>query len=107
MKPELGGGFNSFHIFHPGEMIQFDQHISSKSSCFCSQFGGDRMEFSYKMCFVKALFQLLFLFSLEGTEVSYLGWLKISVINPTLLHKQKQKSQVPEHCITSNGVEDL
>lgn len=20
MKPELGGGFNSFHIFHPGEM---------------------------------------------------------------------------------------
>ena len=55
----------------------------------------------------KPCFNLFVFFSLEGTEVSYLAWLKISVINPTLLHKKKQKSQVAEHCITSNGVEDL
>ena len=66
MKPELGGGFKSFDIFQPGEMIQFDQHISSKSSCFCSQFGGDRMEFIF--------IQDVFCQSHVSTSLSFFRW---------------------------------
>ena len=116
MKPGLGGGFNSFHIFHPGEMIQFDQHISSKSSCFCSQFGGDRMEFIFIQDVFRQSHVSISLFFFVGGNRGKLPWLvkKISdqsniapqtetkVTSPRTLHHQ-QRCGRPVACGLSVG----